>query len=446
MADGFDNDEDRTILRPTPGIRRPTPGGEPSRPPRTEARSPAEARSSAPAILVGGDTAPEDFIAQGQNPLLAAAGTLLVLGARLKGSVTQADMATLRHQASEELSRFVGSARSAGVAPEIVDVASYVLCTFFDTSVMRTPWGARGEWGKHSLLVAFHREAVGGENFFRIAERALADPERNLDLLELLYSCIALGYEGKFGAEPAGKAALSEFQQRLYRAIRDLRGERPRELSIRWEGTDEATTVRRILPVWAVVVGAILVVFLAWTTYRQMLNQDAEPVLAALARPIVPEVVPSTDAVQPVRRIRPYLSSQENGGLISVEEEGVRTMIVLNATNLFASGSANLTDGHEKTIDAIAAAIDAVPGRVIVIGHTDDQPLRSFRFSDNFALSRARAQAVGDILRERIAGASQIEISGAGSTQPRFLPPELPANRPRNRRVELIHFAQGEPS
>ena len=43
-----------------------------------------------------------------------------------------------------------------------------------------------------------------------------------------------------------------------------------------------------------------------------------------------------------------------------------------------------------------------MPGRVEVNGHTDDQPLRSFRYRDNFELSRERAVSVVDVLKRTI--------------------------------------------
>jgi type VI secretion system protein ImpK len=93
------------------------------------------------------------------------------------------------------------------------------------------------------------------------------------------------------------------------------------------------------------------------------------------------------------------------------------------------------------TLDRVAAAVREVPGRVLVTGHTDDQPIRSFRFPDNDALSRARADSVAEILK-RGADAAGITSTGLGSTQPRHRPESTPENRARNRRVEIVHVAE----
>ena len=91
----------------------------------------------------------------------------------------------------------------------------------------------------------------------------------------------------------------------------------------------------------------------------------------------------------------------------------------------------------------ITAALNQVPGRVIVVGHTDDQPIHSLRFKDNFELSAARARAVVQILAQGLDNPARLESSGAGSSQPIALPPNLPANRTRNRRVEIKYIPEG---
>jgi type VI secretion system protein ImpK len=80
-----------------------------------------------------------------------------------------------------------------------------------------------------------------------------------------------------------------------------------------------------------------------------------------------------------------------------------------------------------------------VPGRVLVIGHTDDQPVRSMRYKDNFELSRDRAVSVVEAMRPALENPARLEYTGVGPTQPRYMPESEPQNRARNRRVEIVH-------
>ena len=80
------------------------------------------------------------------------------------------------------------------------------------------------------------------------------------------------------------------------------------------------------------------------------------------------------------------------------------------------------------------------PGITSVTGHTDDQPLRSLRFPDNFALSRAGGtggQPVEDTNPVTMPAASISWVQARPSRA--SLPPNLPENRARNRRVEITH-------
>jgi type VI secretion system protein ImpK len=76
---------------------------------------------------------------------------------------------------------------------------------------------------------------------------------------------------------------------------------------------------------------------------------------------------------------------------------------------------------------------------VLVVGHTDDQPIKSFRYKDNFELSRERAVSVVTLLQKGIDNHARLTWTGVGSSEPRYRPESDPENRARNRRVEIIH-------
>ena len=77
-----------------------------------------------------------------------------------------------------------------------------------------------------------------------------------------------------------------------------------------------------------------------------------------------------------------------------------------------------------------------------VLGHTDDQPVRSLKYKDNFELSAERAKSVVEVLSQGIDKPGRFESSGAGASKPIAEPPSLPANRARNRRVEIIYYPE----
>jgi type VI secretion system protein ImpK len=126
-------------------------------------------------------------------------------------------------------------------------------------------------------------------------------------------------------------------------------------------------------------------------------------------------------------------------GQVLVEEDGANTVVTITVSDLFASGSSRVSARHEPLVHRIGKALNDVPGRIVVIGHTDDVPLRSFRFQDNYELSRARANEVTTLLKADVADAARMSVVGRGDSAPRYLPANLPDNRARNRRVEIKH-------
>ncbi|MGH8229390.1 MAG: type IVB secretion system protein IcmH/DotU [Steroidobacteraceae bacterium] len=438
---------DATILRPRPGRRpgapapvAPPPAGGTAAPqgaPHLPASSGTAAASPGPGALGPGVA---EFVSAGRNPMLQAAVPLLVLAGRLRGQIANADVENLRRQAVQEVRAFEDRARRAGIPDADALAARYALCTVIDEAVLNTPWGAQSGWAAQSLLVTFHREAQGGEKFFQILERLLAEPQRYLALLELWYVCLSLGFEGRYRLDERGAMRLAEIRRDLFVRIEQLRGSVDPALSLHWKGVeDRRSAVLRLVPLWVVAAAAGAILVGSWLYFAARLNRRSAPVSAVLASvglnrleaaATLPNAAPSGLATLLAREIRE--------GLVSVEEQGARTRITLTVPGLFASGSARVNPRYQSLIHAIGVALGTVPGRILVIGHTDDQPVHSLRFQNNFELSRARAVTVAKRLEGEIGDASRIETIGKGDSDPLYRPASLPQNRARNRRVEIV--------
>jgi type VI secretion system protein ImpK len=376
----------------------------------------------------------------GLNPLVQAAIPLLLLAGQLRGASAAVDVAALRRQALDEIRRFEDQARASGIRNEIVLAARYALCAALDEAVLSTPWGAQSEWAQHPVLVALHREAWGGEKFFEMLSRIAADPARHLDLLELQHLILALGFTGKFQMMERGQDQLADLQRDLYRKIQDLRGPAPSELSLRWRGLqDQRSRLVRYVPSWVVAAAAVAVVALAFVYYATQLSRQADPIETQLAQ-VGLEQFAAPPPAAPARgpTLKQLLAPQIQAGALTAEEAGGRTVVTILGGNLFDSGNATINAAYEPTLAEIAAALNKVPGPVMVVGHTDDQPIRSLRYHDNFELSRERAVSVANVLKQTV-NPARLTWSGVGSTQPKY-PESDPANRARNRRVEIIHL------
>ncbi|MEM1190892.1 MAG: type IVB secretion system protein IcmH/DotU [Pseudomonadota bacterium] len=288
-----DGDLDRTIIRPMPGGRTTRTDEPATARPVVTAPNPAEPR---PVIMGGADSgnALETLLGRSLNPLVNAAAPLLVLAMQIRSLTAHADVAGLHAMASGQVRRFETRAVRDGYTDDTVQIARYALCVFMDESVMGTPWGAESTWSSESLLSTFHNETWGGEKFFALIERLLQRPGSQLDLLDLFYLCLALGFRGKFGLSGDGLTQLSDIQADLYRTIQSHRGEYERELSPRWRGMeDRRNALERYVPLWVVGALAGVLLLVVYGGFRWVLTSGSEPLIQSMERvgstPVVSE-------------------------------------------------------------------------------------------------------------------------------------------------------------
>jgi len=254
------DDDDHTVILPSPGGRR---AGGPT---------PVDVGRGAPLVAppVG-------------NPLVATAGAILALIARVRNTAQHRDINALRQKVAGELRTFEQGALSRGVPRDTVFTARYALCAAVDEAVLTTPWGAEGGWSAESLLITFHKETAGGAKFFAILDRVSQDPAANLDLLELMYLCLRLGFKGKYMVMPDGDRKLDELQERLVERIRRYRGTPESELSPQWAPARVSSPEAwKAFPLWAVAAigGALLVVIYAG--FSAILGDSTDPALQRL--------------------------------------------------------------------------------------------------------------------------------------------------------------------
>jgi len=424
---------DATVVRPRPGAGRRT-----SDPP-SQAPAPHQRPASAGFEPDAAPVVASDALGIGLNPLVRAASSLLMLSGQLRGTLGGPDIPSLRRYVLDEIRRFEDRARAGGVANEVVLAARYAICAALDEAVLSTPWGAQSEWAQQTLLVALHREAWGGEKFFDMLDRVAQDPKRHIDLMELLYLCMTFGFAGKYQVEDRGHSRLSDIQNDLYRKIREYRGAPPTELSLRWKGLqDRRNPLIRYVPWWVIGAAALAVLVVTYGIYLVRLGAASSPVyddlakLGTVSRKIPPPPPNET-------KLKDLLSGEVTAGRMAIDEDGGRTTIVLAGADMFSSGSATISSAFRQQLQVVADALKKVPGRVVIVGHTDDRPVRTLTYSSNVELSWDRARNVATILQGLLGGQARLDTAGGGSALPR----NTTASDPRNRRVEIVHERGG---
>ena len=282
-------------------------------------------------------------------------------------------------------------------------------------------------------------------------DRISQSADEFLDLIEVYYCCLALGLVGRFGVESGGLSQLNEIKDNTFRIVLSRREKPADELSPHWRGLRETgNPVTRSVPLWVWFALAAAVILSTFFWFRSLLVAQSQPLTATLAsvglEPYTPARVDTRTVVstpqQPQLTLLGLLKASPVIDQISVQEVGNRTDIVVSFSDLFASARSDVNVKYVGLWSELANAIEQVPGRVVVVGHTDDQRLRSLRYKDNFELSRERALSVAKILSQQLSNPARVQFSGVGSSKPRFLPANLPENRAKNRRVEITHWSE----
>ncbi|ALL66860.1 Outer membrane protein containing ImpK/VasF, OmpA/MotB domain [Paraburkholderia caribensis MBA4] len=426
-------DEPRGPLEdPGATILIPTPGG-------ARAAFVAAAASAAPIPPLTG----------GLNPLLRAANPLLELAVPLRQLPTHPNVEELRTQLIQMMRTFETQGRASGIDDEKLGASRYCLCTFLDEAISSTPWGA-GMWASRSLLVTFHNEASGGERFFLILQRLAQNPTGNVDVLELIYVILGLGFEGRYRLIDGGRTQLDTIRERLETMIRSQRGAAERDLSVHWLPVKaERKALLQLVPLWVAAAIACVVLVAVHLVLSLRLNDESDRVFAALhgvrvaPQPLAAKAAPPPPALAP--KLSQFLAPEIAQGLVRVSELPDRTVVEIKGDGLFASGSAELESAYMPLIQRIGDALKDVPGNVVVAGHTDNQRLLSARFPSNWHLSQARADVVKDMLAARTGSPGRFVAEGRGDTEP-IAPNDSPANRAKNRRVDITILAPGAAS
>ena len=434
---GEPDETEKTVIRPSPGGRRPAPAERTLTPETGREAAYAPADPAVAAVLTRG----------GLNPLVAAASVLLGLASRVRGTATQKDVEGLRDRVVRELKSFEANASATGLSRELVRTAHYALSATIDDLVLSTPWGGQSSWSKRSMVSTFHNEVVGGERFYEILNQLHKNPGNNADVLELMYICLALGFEGRLRVTGRGTSEHSRVREGVYRTLRERRGDFERELSPHWRGLAAVhRPLTSYIPAWviAVITAAILTGMFIGFSYALNDASDTGGLLADL-QPVgivgiyrtEPAPPPEPPTVLP-NVFTKFLEPEIKEGLVTVDENAQRILVRISGEGMFDSGSDQLDQKFVPIMERIGKALETQPGNAVITGHTDNVPIKkSLRFPSNYHLSVARAETVKAIVVAELSDPSRVTSQGLGETEP-VADNKTAEGRRRNRRIELI--------
>ncbi len=138
------------------------------------------------------------------------------------------------------------------------------------------------------------------------------------------------------------------------------------------------------------------------------------------------------------RDLAKKLADTFESGELSVKVRDGKMVIEMRDDVLFDSGRAELNESGQEVLTQLADVLGDIQDREFLIaGHTDDVPISSGRFEDNWELSATRASNVVRLLSDEGVDPESLAAAGFSEFDP-VASNETEDGRAKNRRIEII--------
>lgn len=138
-----------------------------------------------------------------------------------------------------------------------------------------------------------------------------------------------------------------------------------------------------------------------------------------------------------------YIEGEGLGEVMTLTFNGTNILLKLQGDVFFRSGSAEITERMLQTVEVFARMLDHHwepddPFEISVVGHTDNVPINTDRYPNNWYLSGMRAMNfLGELIRESGLDPGFFFAAGCGEERP-VASNDTAEGREQNRRVEVM--------
>lgn len=127
-----------------------------------------------------------------------------------------------------------------------------------------------------------------------------------------------------------------------------------------------------------------------------------------------------------------------DAGTLDVRIVDGRMVVVLSNDVLFASGRAELREDGKATLSQVASVLASLGDRRLQVeGHTDDEPIATTRYPNNWYLAAGRAIHVVEHLTAEGVPGDMVSAAAFGDTRP-VASNATDEGRAQNRRIEIV--------
>jgi type IV/VI secretion system ImpK/VasF family protein len=219
------------------------------------------------------------------NPILAAASPLFSLLERFSVTQTLPPIEAARENIEHEWKSFRSKLASLNYVIELMSIAEYLLSATIDEFLGKTYLRLQGTPAQFMAFTPLSHDNIGPQQrFFDIVQHMKERANQYLDLLELAYYCLTLGFEGEYHQRTDGRATLDNLIQELYDMIQENRVHKPLRL---FRETRETQPVVQHSPmVWKAALIGLGVLIVSYIISQNLLDHRAKTLYVEQAQRI----------------------------------------------------------------------------------------------------------------------------------------------------------------
>lgn len=161
------------------------------------------------------------YFDKAENQLLNISSELLAITLKVSTLPEPEELSTLRQQLVEHINEIKAKGAELSYPVAVIDKLCFLYAVVLDELIIYSEWGESRGWENKTLLSELFGMRNGGELFFTVADKALRQPHKMIDLLELIYIFVNIGFKGQY--REAGSDQLKAFTHQLEQLISQYR-------------------------------------------------------------------------------------------------------------------------------------------------------------------------------------------------------------------------------
>ena len=139
-----------------------------------------------------------------------------------------------------------------------IQKAKFALIAFLDETISSSNWQSKESWVANPLQLEIFNRYDAGEKFFQLLDRFRARPYDYIELLEVYFLCISLGFKGKYSLND--QQSLRQLIEETYSDYKTVGREDGLELAPNCRPKDDmANVIKKDIPAWVIGSGALLI-------------------------------------------------------------------------------------------------------------------------------------------------------------------------------------------